>query len=193
MYKLWFMHRHLSGGCNSRNMNSLKGIICGRGGDGVITLNKTIGIILTLNNYTVISSETHGMAQRGGSVITYLKIGNYSSPAIMSKSADFFISTNLEEYVNQKHFIVDKTIVIINNVDIPHLEIREREYLLNAKRISMNIFKTDKFFNQVLAGFFLGIMKYNINNLNEKDIVKYKFINIEAVRLGINESAECIN
>jgi len=54
-------------------MNRLKGIVCGRGGEGVITLNKTLGIILTMNNYSVISSEIHGMAQRGGTVVTYLK------------------------------------------------------------------------------------------------------------------------
>jgi indolepyruvate ferredoxin oxidoreductase beta subunit len=174
-------------------MTSLKGIICGRGGEGVITLNKTIGVIFTLNNFPVISSETHGMAQRGGSVVTFLKVGDYSSPAFLLKSADFFISTNYEEYINRENLVANHTIAIINNEDISHLEIRGKIYLLNAMKISLNNFKTGRFLNQVLAGFFLGIMQHNINNLTEGDIIKYKFINMDAVRLGFNESSKCVN
>jgi indolepyruvate ferredoxin oxidoreductase beta subunit len=169
---------------------NIKIIICGRGGEGVITLNKTLGIIFTLCNYSVISSETHGMAQRGGSVITSLKIGNYSSPDIMYQSADYLISTNFDEYVNQQCVISTYTIALVNNASIPRLEVSDNVYRLNALKLSMDTFKTAKYINQILTGFFLGIVKFNVNNLN-KVIEKYKYINLKAVRLGFDESAKC--
>lgn len=169
-------------------MNHLKGIICGRGGEGVITLNKTLGIILTMNNYSVISSEIHGMAQRGGTVVTYLKIGEYLSPAVMNGMADFFISTNFEEYINNKHLINDKALAIVNNDTISIMGVQNNVYMFNAIKLSIDNFKTGKQLNQILAGFFLGIMKYNLKLFNNNNIIKYKFINIEALKLGFYES-----
>jgi indolepyruvate ferredoxin oxidoreductase beta subunit len=169
---------------------NIKIIICGRGGEGVITLNKTLGIIFTISNYSVVSSETHGMAQRGGSVITSLKIGSYSSPDIMNQAADYFISTHFDEYVNQQCLISIYTIVLVNDSSIPCLEVSDTVYRLNALKLSMDTFKTTKYINQILTRFFLGILKFNINNLS-KVIEKYKYINLKAVRLGFDESAKC--
>ena len=53
-------------------------ILCGRGGQGIVFLTRLIGDIVTAKGLDVISSETHGMAVRGGSINSHLRIGPYS-------------------------------------------------------------------------------------------------------------------
>ncbi|HEY1405410.1 MAG TPA: 2-oxoacid:acceptor oxidoreductase family protein, partial [Spirochaetota bacterium] len=74
-----------------------KGIICGRGGQGIITVNRMLGEIASRMGYPVIAAETHGMAMRGGSVATYIKIGSFYSPSIGAGEADFMIATDVME------------------------------------------------------------------------------------------------
>ena len=52
-------------------------ILCGRGGQGIVFLTRLLGDIATQKSLNVISSETHGMAVRGGSVNSHLKIGPF--------------------------------------------------------------------------------------------------------------------
>jgi indolepyruvate ferredoxin oxidoreductase beta subunit len=69
-----------------------KGIICGRGGQGIITVNQLLGELASRLGLGAISAETHGMAMRGGSVATFIKIGKFSSPSIGKGEADFMIA-----------------------------------------------------------------------------------------------------
>jgi indolepyruvate ferredoxin oxidoreductase, beta subunit len=74
-----------------------KGIICGRGGQGIITVNRMLGEIVSHLGLNAVSAETHGMAMRGGSVATFIKIGKFHSPSIGSGDADFMIATDVVE------------------------------------------------------------------------------------------------
>ena len=51
----------------------------------------------------VISSETHGMAMRGGSVVSYVRIGNYKSPLIRAGQADIILSLAEQELALYMH------------------------------------------------------------------------------------------
>ena len=71
--------------------------LVGVGGQGIITASKVIGEAAILAGQHVLLSETHGMAQRGGSVVCTARIGDVSSPLIPDGKADFILSLELLE------------------------------------------------------------------------------------------------
>jgi len=67
-------------------------IICGLGGQGVITLTRILANAALLDNYDVKTSELHGLSQRGGSVETHVRFGKkIYSPLIMPGQAYLII------------------------------------------------------------------------------------------------------
>ncbi len=68
-------------------------MIVGVGGQGSLLASKLLGNVLLELGYDVKLSEVHGMSQRGGSVVTYVRYGeNVYSPVIDKGGADFIIS-----------------------------------------------------------------------------------------------------
>ncbi|MEG0457935.1 MAG: indolepyruvate oxidoreductase subunit beta [Oscillospiraceae bacterium] len=68
-------------------------MITGVGGQGSLLASKLLGRVLMNEGYDVKVSEVHGMAQRGGSVVTYVKFGDkVYSPVIEQGEADILIS-----------------------------------------------------------------------------------------------------
>ena len=68
-------------------------MIVGVGGQGSLLASKLLGNLLTDGGYDVKVSEVHGMSQRGGSVVTYVKFGEkVYSPVIEEGEADFIVS-----------------------------------------------------------------------------------------------------
>lgn len=68
-------------------------MIVGVGGQGSLLASKLLGNLLTSENYDVKVSEVHGMSQRGGSVVTYVKFGEkVYSPIVDLGEADYIIS-----------------------------------------------------------------------------------------------------
>jgi indolepyruvate ferredoxin oxidoreductase beta subunit len=71
--------------------------LVGVGGQGIITASRVIGDAAILSGVDVLLSETHGMAQRGGSVICTARIGDVQSPLIPDGQADIILSFELLE------------------------------------------------------------------------------------------------
>ncbi len=67
-------------------------IISGVGGQGVLLVTRILAAFALREGYPLIGSEDHGMSQRGGSVMTHLKIGNFDSPLVKKGSADILLS-----------------------------------------------------------------------------------------------------
>ena len=68
-------------------------MIVGVGGQGSLLASKLLGQLLVAEGYDVKVSEVHGMSQRGGSVVTYVKYGEkVNSPMICDGEADFIVS-----------------------------------------------------------------------------------------------------
>jgi len=68
-------------------------MIVGVGGQGSLLASRIIGNVLLSQGFEVKVSEVHGMSQRGGSVVTYVKYGDeVSSPVIVKGEADIIIS-----------------------------------------------------------------------------------------------------
>ena len=73
-------------------------MIVGVGGQGSLLASKTLGYVLLSQGYDVKVSEVHGMSQRGGSVVTYVRYGDkVASPVVDQGEADFIVSFELLE------------------------------------------------------------------------------------------------
>ncbi len=90
-------------------------VLCGRGGQGIVFLTRQIGQILSQKGLDVISSETHGMAVRGGSINSHLRIGGFLSPLVRNSHADFLLSLDSSETRNNIHFLKPNGVVLQNS------------------------------------------------------------------------------
>jgi indolepyruvate ferredoxin oxidoreductase beta subunit len=63
-------------------------IVSGLGGQGVVTLTRLLAEAAMILGWPVLASETHGMAQRGGTVISMVKVGPFKSPLVPPGGAD---------------------------------------------------------------------------------------------------------
>ncbi len=102
-------------------------IINGIGGQGIIFLTNILAKACVNKNLNVKISETYGMAQRGGSVISFLKIGNFNSPMIIPKDGDILICLHKDELENGKFYLKENGKVYLNS----------DEYF-NATKIALN-------------------------------------------------------
>ena len=74
-------------------MKTVSLMIVGVGGQGSLLASKLLGRLLIEEGYDVKVSEVHGMSQRGGSVVTYVRFGDkVYSPIIGKGEADFIVS-----------------------------------------------------------------------------------------------------
>lgn len=73
-------------------------IICGTGGQGIITLQKILVEAARLSGFDVKSSELHGLSQRGGSVESHIRFGKkIFSPTVKQASADLILALEPQE------------------------------------------------------------------------------------------------
>jgi len=69
-------------------VNRLQLVICGLGGQGTVFLSRVLAEAAIADGNEVMVSETHGMAQRGGAVESYIRIGGFASPSVRPGHAD---------------------------------------------------------------------------------------------------------
>lgn len=86
-------------------MNELKLILAGLGGQGVVFLTRLLAQTAVAMGHAVMVSETHGMSQRGGSVISHLKIGGNEAPLIQRGTADILLALEADEAVRNLPFL----------------------------------------------------------------------------------------
>lgn len=91
-------------------------LIVGTGGQGVIRAIQILAWAALLDNYKVRTAETHGMAQRGGSVSSFLRFGSdVEGPLIPSGSSQIIIALEASEAVRNFRYADSNTIFLINN------------------------------------------------------------------------------
>lgn len=88
--------------------------ITGRGGQGVLFLTRILTECALRLGLEVIASETHGMAMRGGSVISTLKVGPYRGPLIRSGQADLILALDDGSIETYAHLMAPKGTMILN-------------------------------------------------------------------------------
>lgn len=98
-------------------MNDVTSIlITGVGGQGIIFASRVLAKIALESGYEVKVSEVHGMAQRGGSVVTHLRFGKHVySPLISQGEADFIIGFEKLEAMRCLLFLKPDGCLIVND------------------------------------------------------------------------------
>ncbi len=71
-------------------------VISGVGGQGVLFITRLLAEAALSRGLDVFTSETHGMAQRGGTVLSFLKVGDFSSPLIRPGKANGILALKAE-------------------------------------------------------------------------------------------------
>ncbi len=90
-------------------------MIVGVGGQGTLLASKLLGRILLTKGYDVKVSEVHGMSQRGGSVVTYVRYGDkVYSPIIDKGEADLILSFELLEAARWVEYLAEGGRIITN-------------------------------------------------------------------------------
>lgn len=99
---------------------SVKSImIVGVGGQGTLLASRIIGNALLAEGYDIKMSEVHGMAQRGGSVVTYVKYGDkVYSPIIETSDADIILAFEQLEGLRWLQHLKKDGVMIINTQKI---------------------------------------------------------------------------
>ncbi len=94
-------------------------MIVGVGGQGSLLASKLLGKLLLTKGYDVKVSEVHGMSQRGGSVVTYVRFGErVFSPVIDMGQADFIVSFELMEAARWTQYLRPNGQIITNTQQI---------------------------------------------------------------------------
>ncbi|MCQ2576005.1 MAG: indolepyruvate oxidoreductase subunit beta [Treponema sp.] len=94
-------------------------MIVGVGGQGALLASKTLGQVLLDAGFDVKVSEVHGMSQRGGSVVTYVRYGEkVYSPIIDKGEADFIVSFELLEAARYLEYLKPEGQIIVNTQQI---------------------------------------------------------------------------
>ena len=90
-------------------------MIVGVGGQGSLLASKMLGKLLLSQGYDVKVSEVHGMSQRGGSVVTYVRYGDHVySPVIEQGEADMIISFEQLEAARWLPYLKDGGKIVVS-------------------------------------------------------------------------------
>ena len=145
-------------------------MICGVGGQGTVLASKIIAAAAAQEGNTVHSAETIGMAQRGGSVTSHVRIGDRArSPLIPFGSADLILAFEPSEAVRNLRYLKSGGIAVVNTAPVKPVteSLRETGYdgkemisylkekcrciFINSDEVCAP-FGSSKFFNIIILG-----------------------------------------
>lgn len=113
-------------------------IFSGVGGQGIILASKIVAQCAFISGFMVKMNELHGMAQRGGSVISHIRFGeNVYSPLVPEGKCDFLVALEELEGLRYLSYLAGNATVILNKRQvIPSLTTKEKiEYPKNIKNL----------------------------------------------------------
>jgi indolepyruvate ferredoxin oxidoreductase beta subunit len=91
-------------------------MIVGVGGQGTLLTSRILGGITIKAGYDVKLSEVHGMAQRGGSVVTFVRYGDkVNEPIVEEGQADVLIAFERLEALRYAHFLKKDGVLVVND------------------------------------------------------------------------------
>ena len=151
-------------------VNATKNImIVGVGGQGTLLTSRILGGITVAAGYDVKLSEVHGMAQRGGSVVTFVRYGEkVAEPIVEEGQADVLIAFEKLEAMRYAHFLKKDGAIVVNEqrIDpmpvvtgaakypeniIENLEKEYRVYKVNAMEEALKL-GNSRVFNIIVLG-----------------------------------------
>jgi indolepyruvate ferredoxin oxidoreductase, beta subunit len=143
-------------------MQTVNMVLCGLGGQGILFMTKVLAEAALNKGFKVMGAETHGMAQRGGSVVSHLRFGDVQGSMVRSGTAHFLLSLDATEAYRNLPFLSKggNLFVNTNTKDFPRQEVKnfldERHitfHALNASFIALDL-GAPRSSNLALLGFF---------------------------------------
>jgi indolepyruvate ferredoxin oxidoreductase beta subunit len=127
-------------------------LIVGIGGQGTILASNILGEACLIEGRHVKGAETHGMAQRGGSVESHIRIDGVFGPLIAPGTADLLISFDLLEALRYSHYVkkggkmvVNRHLVLPTSVFTQNLPVLTEDEIIEAlKTHSLCLLDADK-------------------------------------------------
>lgn len=178
-------------------------MICGVGGQGTVLASKIIAAAAMDEGNKVHSAETIGMAQRGGSVTSHVRIGEAYSPLVPFGSSDLIISFEPAEAVRNLIYLKEGGIVITNSVPTKPVtaSMSSSEYngteMVEYLKTKCNVitvdsdevcreFGSNKFFNIAILGVATGSGRLGIS---KETILKEIESRVPAKFIEVNKAA----
>ena len=96
-------------------MKQLNVLLVGVGGQGILTTAAILGRAALKAGVNVVTAETHGMAQRGGSVEVHVRFGEVYSPLIPIGGADIVVSLEPVEAARYARYLNRESLVLLNS------------------------------------------------------------------------------
>lgn len=186
-------------------MNEYNILTIGVGGQGVLKLAQMICEVAIIEGKNALMSEIHGMAQRGGSVFSEVRIGDVLGPIIEDGETDLIISLEPSELLRYLDKLKSGVIIISNNEIIkpytvslgvstyPEVdkifekfkELTENIYIIDGNKLAKEI-GSNIILNTIMFGFYSGI---NPLNFKEDSFKKVLYNNFKGPFYNINEKA----
>lgn len=194
-------------------MKDLNVMIVGVGGQGTLLASRLLGCAVMLEGMDVKVSEVHGMSQRGGSVVTYVKAGKQiSSPIINKGEADIILAFEQLEAARWLPYLKRDGVLIVNTQQIDPMPVitgvakYPAGVLQTIRDCGVNVVAMDALAAAMQAGsskvtnvVLLGAMAqysgiaYDIFETAVRQTVPQKFadMNLTALRLGYDAAQAC--
>lgn len=95
-------------------MENVNMIFCGLGGQGILFMTKIFARAALDKGLETLGAETHGMAQRGGSVVSHLKLGKMESSLVRNQTARFLLALEENEAYRNLPFLAPGGTIYVN-------------------------------------------------------------------------------
>ncbi len=156
-------------------------MVVGVGGQGTLLTSRIIGKTALEAGYDVKLSEVHGMAQRGGSVVTFVRYGEkVNEPVVEEGEADILISFERLEAKRYAHFLKKNGKIIVNDCRIDPMTV-----VIGAKTYPENIIEELKDEHEVYAIDGLSIAK----ELGNSKVLNSVVLGLAAKHIGFSKEA----
>ncbi len=193
--------------------NEINIIICGVGGQGVVSMSELLGNAAVKDGVTVKGSEVLGMAQRGGSVFSNIRLGgDVIAPLTPEGKCDVLIAVEPSEALRNIHYLAKNSVVVLNSTEVyPYTvylgqsgypsqeailkklgEVTDRVIVLDASKIAQEAGSLQAA-NVVMMGALFGSGMVPIKPETAKAVVEARFpakaaaTNLKAFDLGYEE------
>ena len=131
-------------------------MISGVGGQGVLFVTRLLGEAAIVRGLPVFTSETHGMAQRGGTVVSHFKVGEFYSPLVRAGQADGLLALKSENLAQHGLFLKPGGWAVVNARNRKSLELPGTLVTVDADDLAHKSGSV-KSVNLVILGFALAV------------------------------------
>ena len=145
-------------------------VVAGFGGQGVVFLVKVLSICAVKKGYKFLGTENHGMSQRGGSVSSHIKIGDFYNPLIDLAQADLLIGLDKDEAVLNLPYLKRGGDVIVNADEFP--EIDANVFATHANKLAEDGVFDAKGLNVFMLGLTLRVKNFPFSALEIKEAIE---------------------